>query len=73
MGLSALFGAEEERPKAHGARIPAVPVELTQPLAVQPRRRFAEAELGALAESIREQASCSRFSFARPDKAGGAL
>jgi ParB family chromosome partitioning protein len=50
MGLSALLGGAADL-AADGART--VPIELLRPSPVQPRRRFAEDELTALAESIR--------------------
>jgi ParB family chromosome partitioning protein len=49
MGLSALLGGAADL--AEGART--VPIEFLRPSPVQPRRRFAEDELTALAESIR--------------------
>ena len=53
-GLAALFG------EANGAAVAdpgsrRVPIELIRPGVFQPRRRFAEAELEALAQSIREK------------------
>jgi len=54
MGLSALLGsAAGELPRAHGSAPRQVPVEWLQPSRLQPRRRFEEADLDALAESIR--------------------
>jgi ParB family transcriptional regulator, chromosome partitioning protein len=54
-GLAALFGEAEggvfARPEAQRR----IPIELIRPGAFQPRRRFAEAELDALAQSIREK------------------
>jgi ParB family chromosome partitioning protein len=54
-GLAALFG--ETPAAAAGDPMPQrlVPIELIRPGALQPRRRFAEAELEALAQSIREK------------------
>jgi ParB family chromosome partitioning protein len=54
-GLAALFGEGEA--DAPGDSMPqrSVPIELIRPGALQPRRRFAEAELDALAQSIREK------------------
>jgi ParB family chromosome partitioning protein len=54
-GLAALFG--EAPAVAAGDPVPQrlVPIELIRPGALQPRRRFAEAELEALAQSIREK------------------
>jgi ParB family chromosome partitioning protein len=56
-GLAALFGeaAEGEGALAGGAPQRLVPIERIRPGALQPRRRFAEAELDALAQSIREK------------------
>ena len=54
-GLAALFREDEA---ATPIDLPAqrrVPIELIRPGAFQPRRRFAEAELDALAQSIREK------------------
>jgi ParB family chromosome partitioning protein len=55
-GLAALFGENGVRPA--GDNVPAgrsVPIEAIRPSPLQPRRRFAEAELEALAQSIREK------------------
>jgi ParB family transcriptional regulator, chromosome partitioning protein len=53
-GLAALFGeAEGALGEAGPQRL--VPIERIRPGALQPRRRFAEAELDALAQSIREK------------------
>jgi ParB family transcriptional regulator, chromosome partitioning protein len=49
MGLSALLGGAPEL--AEGVRT--VPIEFLRPSPLQPRRHFAEAELAALADSIR--------------------
>jgi ParB family chromosome partitioning protein len=49
MGLSALLGGASDL--AEGTRT--IPIEFLRPSPVQPRRRFAEDELAALAESIR--------------------
>ena len=51
-GLAALFGEGEPLDPAAPRR---VAIELIQPGGFQPRRRFAEAELDALAQSIREK------------------
>ena len=51
-GLAALFGEGEPLDPAAPRR---VAIELIRPGAFQPRRRFAEAELDALAQSIREK------------------
>ena len=56
-GLAALFGEAGEGALAGAAAGPQrlVPIERIRPGALQPRRRFAEAELDALAQSIREK------------------
>src|SRR5919108_1674098 len=54
-GLAALFGESEGEAPAEPAAPRRVPIELIRPGAFQPRRRFAEAELDALAQSIREK------------------
>ena len=54
-GLAALFGEAEGGSPADPAPQRRVPIELIRPGAFQPRRRFAEAELDALAQSIREK------------------
>ena len=55
-GLAALFGEAEARPAAaSGAGVREVAIELIRPGAYQPRRNFDEAELEALAQSIREK------------------
>src|SRR6202040_2998490 len=54
-GLGALFGEAEAEAIAEPAPQRRVPIELIRPGAFQPRRRFAEAELDALAQSIREK------------------
>lgn len=56
MGLSALLGGDSELLTSAGANRPQsrhVPIEFLAPSPLQPRRRFAEDELEALAESIR--------------------
>ncbi len=54
MGLSALLGGDVELLKAPPpAASQSVPIEFLVPSPLQPRRRFAEDELDALAESIR--------------------
>jgi ParB family transcriptional regulator, chromosome partitioning protein len=59
MGLSALLGGGEEVYAPEGERAggagQAVPIEFLRPSPLQPRRRFDEAELEALAASIRER------------------
>ena len=54
-GLAALFGEADGGASADPAPQRRVPIELIRPGAFQPRRRFAEAELEALAQSIREK------------------
>ena len=54
-GLAALFGEAEGDAATDPAPQRQVPIELIRPGAFQPRRRFAEAELDALAQSIREK------------------
>jgi ParB family transcriptional regulator, chromosome partitioning protein len=54
-GLAALFGEAEGEAVAEQAMQRRVPIELIRPGAFQPRRRFAEDELDALAQSIREK------------------
>jgi ParB family transcriptional regulator, chromosome partitioning protein len=54
-GLAALFGETESEASFDAASQRRVPIELIRPSALQPRRRFAEAELDALAQSIREK------------------
>jgi ParB family transcriptional regulator, chromosome partitioning protein len=56
MGLSALLGtSHDELPAITSERSRAVPIEFLRPCPLQPRRRFAEDELAALAESIRHR------------------
>ena len=54
-GLAALFGEAEGGTSADPAPQRRVPIEVIRPGAFQPRRSFAEAELDALAQSIREK------------------
>src|SRR6266436_2482983 len=54
-GLAALFGEGEGDATVDPAPQRLVPIELIRPGTLQPRRRFAEAELDALAQSIREK------------------
>ena len=54
-GLTALFGEAEGAATADPAPQRLIPIELIRPGTLQPRRRFAEAELEALAQSIREK------------------
>lgn len=53
-GLAALFGEGPAVGEASGA-VREVAIELVRPGAFQPRRRFAEEELEALAQSVREK------------------
>jgi ParB family transcriptional regulator, chromosome partitioning protein len=54
-GLAALFGEVAGDASADTATQRRVPIELIRPGAFQPRQRFAETELDALAQSIREK------------------
>ena len=54
-GLAALFGETEVGGSAEPLAQRLVSIEWIRPGALQPRRRFAEAELEALAQSIREK------------------
>jgi ParB family transcriptional regulator, chromosome partitioning protein len=54
-GLAALFGEAADGTLAGAAPQRLVPIERIRPGTLQPRRRFAEAELEALAQSIREK------------------
>ncbi len=54
-GLAALFGENEGAVEFDTASQRRVPIEMIRPSALQPRRRFDEAELNALAQSIREK------------------
>jgi ParB family transcriptional regulator, chromosome partitioning protein len=54
-GLAALFGEAEASASVDLGQQRLIPIELVRPGAFQPRRRFAEAELDALAQSIREK------------------
>src|SRR5204863_1741594 len=54
-GLAALFGESGVRPAAAMSGARSVPIEAIRPSPLQPRRRFAEAELDGLAQSIREK------------------
>jgi ParB family transcriptional regulator, chromosome partitioning protein len=54
-GLAALFGEADDQPAFDRGSQRLVAIELIRPGALQPRRRFAEAELEALAQSIREK------------------
>jgi ParB family transcriptional regulator, chromosome partitioning protein len=54
-GLAALFGEVEAGATAHMATQRRVPIEQIRPGKFQPRQRFSEADLDALAQSIREK------------------
>src|SRR5262249_49069284 len=54
-GLAALFGEADGVASVDPQGQRRVPIELIRPGMFQPRRRFAEAELEALAQSIREK------------------
>ena len=54
-GLSALFGEAEGRAGDGAGSVREVAIELVRPGAFQPRRHFDEAELEALAQSVREK------------------
>jgi ParB family chromosome partitioning protein len=54
-GLAALFGEADDSTPTASALQRLVPIEWIRPGRLQPRRRFAEAELEALAHSIREK------------------
>jgi ParB family transcriptional regulator, chromosome partitioning protein len=54
-GLAALLGEVEAAGTSDGQTPRRVPIEQVRPAAYQPRRRFGEAELAALAQSIREK------------------
>jgi ParB family chromosome partitioning protein len=54
-GLAALFGEAEGRAEGDGGAVREVAIELIRPGAFQPRRRFNEDELEALAQSVREK------------------
>ena len=70
MGLSALLGhAPDGAPAvAEGTRM--LPIEFLRPSALQPRRRFAEDDLAALAESIRHRGVMQPL-LVRPSPEGG--
>ena len=54
-GLAALFGEAEGRAGDGAASMREIAIELIRPGAFQPRRRFSEEELEALAQSVREK------------------
>jgi ParB family chromosome partitioning protein len=55
MGLSALLGNAHDGLSAPAERTRMLPIEFLRPSALQPRRRFGEDDLAALAESIRNR------------------
>jgi ParB family chromosome partitioning protein len=55
MGLSALLGNSHDGFPAPAEGSRTLPIEFLRPCALQPRRRFAEDDLAALAESIRNR------------------
>jgi ParB family transcriptional regulator, chromosome partitioning protein len=55
MGLSALLGGSDAVPSASARPPQVVPIEFLRPCPLQPRRRFGEDELAALADSIRHR------------------
>jgi ParB family transcriptional regulator, chromosome partitioning protein len=54
-GLAALFGEADARAGERSGSVREIAIELIRPGAFQPRRRFDEAELEALAQSMREK------------------
>ena len=54
-GLAALLGEGAARAGGEGSSVREVAIELIRPGAFQPRRRFDEAELEALAQSVKEK------------------
>jgi ParB family chromosome partitioning protein len=71
-GLAALFGeAAGAAPAAPAAAVRTVPIEAVRPSPLQPRRHFAEAEIEALAQSIREKGILQPL-LVRPAAAGEA-
>jgi len=54
-GLAALFGEADARAGERSGSVREIAIELIRPGAFQPRRRFDEAELEALAQSVREK------------------
>ena len=54
-GLAALFGDSAVRPAETGGAVREVAIEAIRPGTFQPRRRFDETELAALAQSVREK------------------
>jgi ParB family chromosome partitioning protein len=74
MGLSALLGGGPDELVADGERGMApqtVPIEFLRPSPLQPRRKFDQAELEALADSIREKGILQPL-LVRPNTGGAA-
>ena len=69
-GLAALFGEAEVEDASDFTAPRLVPIAAIRPSAWQPRRRFAEAELDGLAQSIREQGMLQPL-LVRPRGANG--
>jgi ParB family chromosome partitioning protein len=72
-GLAALFGEAEGRAGDSGASVREVAIELIRPGAFQPRRHFDEAELDALAQSVREKGVLQPLLVRPVDEAGAAF
>jgi ParB family chromosome partitioning protein len=72
MGLSALLGHASDGAPAPAERTRVLPIEFLRPSALQPRRRFAEDDLAALAESIRNRGVMQPL-LVRRSPAGGDL
>ena len=70
-GLSALFGESGARVLAGPGAPRTVPIEAIRPSPFQPRRRFAEAELDGLVQSIREKGVIQPLLVRPLDDAGG--
>jgi len=70
-GLSALFGESGARVLAGPGAPRTVPIEAIRPSRFQPRRRFAEAELDGLVQSIREKGVIQPLLVRPLDNAGG--
>ncbi len=72
-GLAALFGEGDADAASDPAAHRLVGIELIRPGALQPRRRFADAELEALAQSIREKGVLQPLLVRPVDAAGDAV
>jgi ParB family transcriptional regulator, chromosome partitioning protein len=70
-GLSALLGENGARVLAGPGAPRTVPIEAIRPSPFQPRRRFAEAELDGLVQSIREKGVIQPLLVRPVDDAGG--